>query len=175
MIAFFVGLLFTPSVAVPAVPSDFTHYDAVILHYDQGVTVVSPDSEIVTPRGPPASVWTAPARASASFSRVGVAANGAEDAVTITTRYSRPSGATTRAQREAVQGRPCVECGNIAERQVADHVDPLVKEYYRTGTIDMQRMRSLEAVQPQCPTCSARQGAPLSGSTNLTGHAGLSR
>ncbi len=91
-----------------------------------------------------------------------MAANGAEDAVSITTRYSRPSGATTRAQREAVQGQPCVECGNIAERQVADHIDPLVKEYYRTGTIDLQRMRSLEAVQPQCPTCSARQGALMS-------------
>lgn len=90
-----------------------------------------------------------------------VAANGADDATSITTRYSRPSGATTRAQREAVQGQPCVDCGNIAERQVADHIDPLVKEYYRTGTIDLQRMRSLEAVRPQCPTCSARQGALL--------------
>jgi RHS repeat-associated protein len=90
------------------------------------------------------------------------ATKAADEAVSITTRYSRPSGATTSAQREAVQGQPCVECGNVAERQFADHIDPLVKEYYRTGGIDLQRMRSLEAVQPQCPTCSARQGAELS-------------
>jgi len=31
--------------------------------------------------------------------------------------------------------------------QVADHIDPLVQEYYRTGSIDLVRMRSLEAVQ----------------------------
>lgn len=76
--------------------------------------------------------------------------------------YSRPSGATTSAQRAAVQGRPCVDCGQTTERQVADHIDPLVNEYYRTGSIDLERMRSLDAVQPQCPTCSARQGAELS-------------
>lgn len=84
------------------------------------------------------------------------------DALSITTRYSRPSGATTRAQRESVQGQPCVDCGDIADRQVADHIDPLVVEFYRTGAIDLKRMRSLDAVQPQCPTCSARQGAALS-------------
>jgi RHS repeat-associated protein len=80
----------------------------------------------------------------------------------ITSPYSRPSGATTRAQREAVQGKPCVDCGNTARRQVADHKDPLVEEYYRTGAIDPDRMRSVDAVQPQCPTCSAQQGARLS-------------
>ncbi|MBW9210506.1 HINT domain-containing protein [Mumia sp. zg.B21] len=90
------------------------------------------------------------------------AAGGADDAANITKRYSRPSGATTPAQREAVQGKPCVDCGEIAERQVADHIDPLVKEYYRTGAIDRDRMRSLDAVQPQCPTCSSRQGAAMS-------------
>jgi hypothetical protein len=58
-----------------------------------------------------------------------------------------------------VQGQPCVDCGNIAKRQVADHIDPLVNEYYRTGSIDPTRMRSPSAVQPQCPTCSALQGA----------------
>ena len=80
----------------------------------------------------------------------------------ITTPYKRPSGATTKAQRESVQNHPCVDCGNIANRQVADHKTPLVKEYYETGTIDKARMRSLDAVQPQCPTCSARQGAEMS-------------
>lgn len=80
----------------------------------------------------------------------------------ITTPYKRPSGATTKAQRESVQNQPCVDCGNIANRQVADHKNPLVKEYYETGTIDKAKMRSVDAVQPQCPTCSARQGAEMS-------------
>ncbi|MCS4308917.1 RHS repeat-associated protein [Rheinheimera pacifica] len=80
----------------------------------------------------------------------------------ITTPYKRPSGATTKAQRESVQNQPCVDCGNIANRQVADHKTPLVKEYYETGTIDQAKMRSLDAVQPQCPACSARQGAEMS-------------
>jgi hypothetical protein len=92
-----------------------------------------------------------------------VAAKTADEVVPVITKpYVRPGGATTPAQREAVQGQPCVDCGAIADRQVADHIDPLVKEYYRTGTIDLQRMRSIDAVQSQCPTCSAGQGAHLS-------------
>lgn len=86
----------------------------------------------------------------------------AKKAPDITTPYKRPSGATTKAQRESVQNQPCVDCGNIANKQVADHKTPLVKEYYETGTIDKTKMRSLDAVQPQCPTCSARQGAEMS-------------
>jgi len=35
-------------------------------------------------------------------------------------------------------------------------------EYYQTGTIDQTKMRSVYAVQPQCPACSARQGAEMS-------------
>ncbi|AUX29367.1 uncharacterized protein SOCE836_014560 [Sorangium cellulosum] len=31
-----------------------------------------------------------------------------------------------------------------------------------TGMIDKTRMRSVDAVQAQCPTCSARQGADMS-------------
>ena len=80
---------------------------------------------------------------------------------TITKRYERPSGATTRAQRASVQGEPCVDCGDISAVQVADHKYPLVKEYYETGRIDTTRMRSLESVQPQCTVCSARQGASM--------------
>lgn len=80
----------------------------------------------------------------------------------ITTPYKRPSGATTQAQRQSVQNKPCVDCGATATRQVADHKTPLVKEYYQTGTIDKIKMRKLEAVQPQCPTCSAKQGADMS-------------
>jgi RHS repeat-associated protein len=86
----------------------------------------------------------------------------AKKAPDIATPYKRPSGATTKAQRESVQNQPCVDCGNIANRQVADHKIPLVKEYYETGTIDNTKMRSLDAVQSQCPTCSARQGAEMS-------------
>jgi hypothetical protein len=44
----------------------------------------------------------------------------------------------------------------------ADHINPLVKEWYTTGSIDLVRMRTLEAVQPQCPVCSNRQGAEMS-------------
>ena len=80
----------------------------------------------------------------------------------ITKAYKRPSGATTKAQRESVQGKPCVDCGVTTSKQVADHKDPLVREYYRTGTIDKTRMRDVDSVQPQCPTCSARQGAEMS-------------
>jgi RHS repeat-associated protein len=82
-------------------------------------------------------------------------------AIRIEAAYKRPSNATTVAQRNSVQGKPCVDCGATAARQVADHKTPLVKEYYETGTIDKQNMRSLDAVQPQCPTCSAQQGAAM--------------
>ena len=68
----------------------------------------------------------------------------------------------TKAQREAVQGKPCVDCGEITPNQYADHKNPLVKEYYETGTIDKTRMRDVDSVQPQCPTCSNKQGAELS-------------
>lgn len=79
-----------------------------------------------------------------------------------TVPYQRPSGATTAAQRESVQGKPCVKCGAETPRQVAGHKEALVKEHYETGTIDKDRMRSLDAVQPECPTCSAREGAEMS-------------
>lgn len=91
-----------------------------------------------------------------------VAAEEVEGGVHLIRPYARPSGGTTPAQRAAVQGRPCVDCGAIADVQVADHIDPLMLEYYRTGSIDLEFMRDVEAVQPQCPTCSARQGATLS-------------
>jgi hypothetical protein len=83
----------------------------------------------------------------------------ARDAPVITAPYKRPSGATTKAQRESVQAQPCVDCGTVTVKQVADHRKKLVEEYYETGAIDKQKMRSLDAVQSQCPSCSARQGA----------------
>lgn len=44
---------------------------------------------------------------------------------------------------------------------MADHKKPLVQEYYETGKINKEKMRAVNAVQPQCPTCSARQGAKM--------------
>lgn len=76
--------------------------------------------------------------------------------------YARPSGATTAAQRASVQGLPCVDCGMIGPTQVADHIDPLVVQYYRDGAIDLDQMKSVTAVQPQCSQCSASQGGRLS-------------
>ncbi|WP_275667741.1 RHS repeat-associated core domain-containing protein, partial [Fastidiosibacter lacustris] len=89
----------------------------------------------------------------------GAVAKGTPD---ITKAYKRPPGATTVEQRASIQGKPCVDCGAVTPKQVADHKNPLVKEYYETGTIDTTWMRSVDAVQPQCPTCSARQGADMS-------------
>jgi hypothetical protein len=54
-----------------------------------------------------------------------------------------------------------VKCGDVPDRNVAGHKKALVEEYYETGTIDQQRMRSLDAVRPECPTCSAREGAEM--------------
>ena len=79
----------------------------------------------------------------------------------ISQPYSRPAGATTAAQRASVQGQPCAVCGNTADRMVAGHKTALVVEYYKTGTIDLQRARSLGAVRAECPTCSAREGGRL--------------
>jgi hypothetical protein len=60
-----------------------------------------------------------------------------------------------------VQGLPCVDCGAITPNQVADHITPLVIEWYETGDIDTEFMRTIEAVQPQCPACSVAQGGQL--------------
>jgi hypothetical protein len=77
--------------------------------------------------------------------------------------YSRPSGAgPTSAQRVAVQGKPCVECGKVTPKQVADHIDPLSVQHYRDGAVDIAKQTKLEAVQPHCPDCSAKQGGFLS-------------
>lgn len=75
--------------------------------------------------------------------------------------YSRPTNATTPEQRAGVQGKPCSTCGATGQKNVADHKTPLVVEHYQKGTIDKQNMRSSGAVQPQCQSCSNRQGAYL--------------
>jgi hypothetical protein len=77
--------------------------------------------------------------------------------------YVRPSGAgPTAAQRAAVQGKPCVECGDVTPSQVADHIDPLVVQYYREGAVDVEAQSGLEAVQAHCPHHAAVQGGQLS-------------
>ena len=86
---------------------------------------------------------------------------GEQVAGTLTQAYKRPSYSVTSAQRASVQGGACVTCGATG-RMVADHKTPLVKEYYETGGIDKAKMRSISAVQPQCPHCSAQQGAAMS-------------
>ena len=90
------------------------------------------------------------------------AAKAAESGQAATKPYKRPSNATTPEQRASVQGKPCVDCGATTPRMNADHKQPLVKEHYETGSIDTTRMRQTDAVQPQCPTCSSKQGADLS-------------
>lgn len=80
----------------------------------------------------------------------------------VTSPYVRPSYSVTDEQRAAVQGKPCVYCGQITDNQIVDHKLPLSIEYYKTGSIDIENMRSVEAVQPSCPSCSFSQGAELS-------------
>ena len=41
------------------------------------------------------------------------------EGATVGEAYRRPSGATTAAQRAAVQGKACVKCGATAEKMVA--------------------------------------------------------
>jgi len=82
--------------------------------------------------------------------------------VKIDKPYQRPANATTKEQRASVQNKPCTDCGKTAKKMVADHKKPLVKEYYETGKIDKNKMHSTSSVQPQCPTCSAKQGSEMS-------------
>lgn len=80
----------------------------------------------------------------------------------ITAPYSRPSGAgPSAAQQASAQGRPCVDWGATTSNQVADHIDPLVAQYYREGAINAPAQSSVNAVQSHCPICSAIQGGQL--------------
>nr|WP_269112207.1 RHS repeat-associated core domain-containing protein [Delftia acidovorans] len=78
-------------------------------------------------------------------------------------KYQRlgPCGPTAQ-QTAAVQGQPCVVCGGIEAKMVADHIDPLVVEHYRTGTNDVVKQTQVSSVQSHCPTCSRIQGGQAS-------------
>ena len=80
----------------------------------------------------------------------------------ISSGYKRPIG-TTAAQRAAVQGEPCVVCGAVTPKQVADHIDPLCVQFYREGAVNVAAQSSVSAVQAHCPSCSSTQGGLMSG------------
>lgn len=81
--------------------------------------------------------------------------------------YQRPSYSNTKIQKQSVQGKPCSNCGRIEPKMYSNHKYPLVKEWYETGKIDVTRMRSLNAVNPHCPTCSHKEGGLLSGYSKI--------
>jgi hypothetical protein len=120
-----------------------------------------------TPIGPAQAVLPAAGSDGDAGTRGGENEDGASGEIdspvrpNITKPYSRPPNASPRRLRISVQGQPCAECGTIAPKMYVNHIEPLVQEYYRTGTIDTDRMRSPDAVNAHCPTCSARQGGIL--------------
>jgi RHS repeat-associated protein len=91
-----------------------------------------------------------------------VAADGEKVATKVEGPYKRPSNATTAEQRASVQGKPCAKCGATDGKRIAGHKKALVEEHYETGTIDKKRMRDVNSVQPECETCSTREGAEKS-------------
>jgi RHS repeat-associated protein len=76
--------------------------------------------------------------------------------------YKRPSGSTTPEQRANAQGKPCSKCGQTEPQMKANHKDPLVKQHYRDGKIDTQKMRDPSATNSHCTHCSASQGGHAS-------------
>lgn len=68
----------------------------------------------------------------------------------------------TSKQTASVQGKACVVCGKSVPNMIADHIDALGFEHYRTGQNDKSKQPCLTAVQPHCPTCSPRQGQKMS-------------
>ncbi len=77
--------------------------------------------------------------------------------------YKRPNNATTEAQRKAVNqpNAKCATCGTTQGPFVADHKTPLAIEHITTGTVDKKKMRSLNATQPQCNSCSLDQSVKV--------------
>ncbi|MFI9384809.1 polymorphic toxin-type HINT domain-containing protein [Kutzneria sp. NPDC052558] len=77
--------------------------------------------------------------------------------------YERPAGTPTKAQRDSVQGKPCVDCNSVdpVNAMHADHIVPLVVEWYNNFKINLTKAKSLDAVQPQCRACSGDQGSRM--------------
>jgi hypothetical protein len=42
------------------------------------------------------------------------------------------------------------------------HKEALVEECHETGAIDKQKMHDVRSVKPECPACSAKEGAEMS-------------
>ena len=158
------------TIAGSAVVADFAHaYDApavALVDVQPFTPAEASPTQLSGSREWSASRSAAAQGASTTPTPRSVATEAADEAAATAARppgpYVRPSGATTAAQRASVQGLPCVECRAVTPVQVADHIYPLVREWYETGGINEEFMRSLEAVQPQCPACSASQGGQLS-------------
>jgi len=91
--------------------------------------------------------------------RAAISALAAADAAIANAKASPPSAAqAAEAERAASSSRTPPDTPEATE----PYKRPLVKEYYETGGIDHAKMRSVESVQPQCPTRSAREGRRLS-------------
>lgn len=81
----------------------------------------------------------------------------------VASPYKRDSACGPNAvQTTSVQCVPCVVCGTVAPKMVADHKDALVVEYYRTETNDVTIQSSVGSVQSHCPVRSRRQGGMAS-------------
>jgi RHS repeat-associated protein len=104
---------------------------------------------------------SAGATQSAVLSLPGSGYKGIQNKSPLQSPYKRPSGATTVEQRLAQQGLPCDTCGSMSPKMVANHKTALVKEYYSTGRVDLAKARSISAVGPHCPACSAKEGAAM--------------
>ncbi len=90
-----------------------------------------------------------------SVAKSGVPGSDFQPNANVSGPYVRPTGAgPTAAPRASVQGQPCVDCGAITSNQVADHKYPLVVQYYREESVDIGQQRTIDAVQPHCPSCS---------------------
>lgn len=83
----------------------------------------------------------------------------------ITVPYKRPTGSTTKQMRAYVQeiGQEtgCARCGAKVEKYYAGHKKALAEEYYETGKIDLIKMTDNNSIQPECPTCSNREGRQM--------------
>jgi YD repeat-containing protein len=67
-----------------------------------------------------------------------------------------------RRIRKTVNGTSVDLFYDLESHEIAEMNSPLVKEYYQTDTIEKAHMRSVDAVNSHCATCSNLSGAELS-------------